>query len=477
MTEERDQDRIPVRPPTIPGFRPEGPRRVMLMTPQMIVIGGALAFLSVLLFVVVLPTSTFGAGPSDNWLPLSDEALAGRSVFLSNGCVYCHSGFSRPQDVFQARLYLYPRASEPGDFYSSSESPNILGSQRTGPDLSQEGGNHPQDWHEAHYANPRFVMPLSIMPQFSFLSDEDVQHLLAFNQSQGGKEAVLRTSAISVGDRLMTLNGGGIAADEAFPNLVAQLRQSGEFVDGGKGSDTSPWGLPWGVVWHMNSFERTYLLTNNPLPITQQNLMRGREVYQARCVGCHGEQGDGKGPAADYLKPGPFDFTDDAALFGPKASDGMMYHRILTAGPGTAMENFGTRLTVDDVWRTVMFLRTIPFGGLDQVPTTDLYQQWTPPQPFINYVDAHPLTDQPPLTVDDPFMAAALWVAPGLREGDDAILVGGQLPMTLWRLRDLIEQEYYQRVEGAYADAQARGDELPPLDELRDMHGVVWHAP
>ena len=47
------------------------------------------------------------------------------------------------------------------------------------------------------------------------------------------------------------------------------------------------------------------------MPVTQQNLLRGKDIYLRRCAGCHGAKGDGKGPAAEFLAPKPFDFTSD----------------------------------------------------------------------------------------------------------------------------------------------------------------------
>ena len=55
-----------------------------------------------------------------------------------------------------------------------TEQPHLLGSERTGPDLSQEGGEHPDDWHVAHYTNPRYVRPESIMPAFEYLGKEKI---------------------------------------------------------------------------------------------------------------------------------------------------------------------------------------------------------------------------------------------------------------------------------------------------------------
>jgi cytochrome c oxidase cbb3-type subunit 2/cytochrome c oxidase cbb3-type subunit I/II len=457
----------------------------MLMTPLMASLGAMLAFFTVVGMVVVLPTTTFEPPQSENWRPLNDQELEGRNVFLDNGCIYCHSGFTRPQDEMASQYYVYSRVSEPGDYTGPGETPNLFGTIRTGPDLSQAGGFHPDDWHEAHYDNPRNTTPISIMPSFSFLDDQQLGALIAFSQSRGGKEALLRYVAQDISKRLMLINMGIYKPEDQFPDLVQELKDKGVYRPDGKPSDESDWGLPWMAVWMMNSFERSYWLTDDPLPLTQENLIRGKQVFQERCVGCHGSTGDGSGPAAAFLAPNAFNFKDKGmtGMNGPFASDGMFYYRILVGGHGTAMENFGTRLSVEDIWRLVLFLRTIQNGSLESkgtVPTVDMWTEWTPPEGMIRYIDAHPIQDSPGVNTasanGDPFASAAHWVAPGMAAGDE-IIIGGKLPMSLAILKDLIKNEYNSRLEQAIKDAQARGDDLPPLDQLRSTEGLVFHSP
>ena len=475
-----NSDRIPAHPPTPQGFFTEEPQRFILMTPLMAAVGGLVAFFAVVLMVVVLPTETYNPPPSDNWLPLSNEAAAGRAIFLSNGCVYCHSGFTRPQDVFNGLFYLYPRVSQPGDYYGVNQSPNVLGTERTGPDLSQEGGNHPDMWHNAHYWNARSVNPLSIMPRFNFLTDKQLNELIAFNQSSGGKDAMLRYAAMTVAQTLMKISAGSLDPAKAFPEYVDQLKKNGKYKANGTPDDKSPSGLAWGDVFDLNTFERSYWLTEDPLPVTQENLLRARQVFEQRCAGCHGAKGLGNGPAAHLLDPTPDDFSDKGMFTSPTDSDGERYHRILTGGRGTAMENFGTRLSVEDIWRLVLFLRTIPNGGFEQpVTTVDTYQAWQAPPEMLAYVQSHPITAKglkPDNNLGDPFLAAAHWIFSGMASGDQ-ILVGGQMPVTLDDVSGLVKSAYMKMVTTAYNDAKNRGESLPPENEIFSMDGVQWSAP
>ncbi len=459
------------------------PFRFILMSPLMCTVGALLVFFAVaVVVVVILPTFSMDPPPSLNWAPYSNQALNGRALYLANGCLYCHSSFSRPQDYFRARYYLYPRVSEPGDYWDGDPSPNIFGTARTGPDLANEAGQHPDDWQTAHYWSPRSTTPFSIMPRFNFYDTNSINMLIAHNQAQGGKEGYLRVAAQEVGKNLMLINMGIYQPEDKFPNLVNELKAKGTYNAGGSPSDKSPWGLPWKAVWMLNSFERGYWLTPAPIPLTQQNLIQAKAVFLQRCWGCHGADGAGDGPAAQFLLPNPFNFQDASSMNGPFASDGDLYYRILVGGKGTAMENFGTRLPVEDVWRLTLFLRTIQNGSMalkETIPTIDMYEQWTTPDGLMNYINAHPINEGPGVIINTetkPFEAAAHWLAAGLAPGDE-VLVGGKLPVTQAVLADLIKQAYFDKISTAYNDALARGDPLPPEAEVMSTESLTFHAP
>jgi cbb3-type cytochrome c oxidase subunit II len=344
--------------PVHPKQWPPHPVKRMVMTPLLVTIGAMLVFCLVVAMVVVLPTTTFEPPPSENWRPMSQLEEQGRTVFLQNGCIYCHSGFTRPQDLLASQYYVYTRVSEPGDFMGEGDSPNTFGTARTGPDLSQSGGFHPDDWHYAHYNNPRFVTPFSVMPRFNFLSESEVAALVAYTQSRGGKLADLR-SQYQQSNKALEMASFNVEA-ATCPN------------------DPCPDGFPAAsAMKNLMLVERGYWFSDNPLPVTTENLLRGRQIFQERCIGCHGSAGDGNGPGADYLMPSPADFTSpDDQCCGSDTSPGAYYWRILRGLPGSAMENFGTRLSVDDIWKVVLFLKTIPNGGLEKLPTPDMYVQW-----------------------------------------------------------------------------------------------------
>lgn len=97
--------------------------------------------------------------------PYTALQLAGRDVYLREGCYGCHSQMIRP---FRAETERYGHYSVPGE--SVYDHPFQWGSKRTGPDLARVGGRYSDDWHKIHLNNPRDVVPESNMPSYPWLA-------------------------------------------------------------------------------------------------------------------------------------------------------------------------------------------------------------------------------------------------------------------------------------------------------------------
>ncbi len=91
--------------------------------------------------------------------------LAGRNIYIREGCYACHSQMIRTLRDEVERYGPYSLAVE-----SKYDHPMLWGSKRTGPDLARIGGKYSDEWHVAHLNNPRAVMPESIMPAYAWLS-------------------------------------------------------------------------------------------------------------------------------------------------------------------------------------------------------------------------------------------------------------------------------------------------------------------
>ena len=442
------------------------PPERMLITPLLAGIGGMIAFLTVVAIVVWLPIHTFDPPPSSDWTPLSSQAVAGRNLFAQNGCYVCHSGYSRPQDVRYQNYFLYPKVSQPGDFYGSDQSPNLLGTERTGPDLSQEGGWHPLDWQRAHFYDPRYMDPLSLMPSMkSLFSDKQVEQLSAFVEERSGKSGLLRYAGQLYAKKVALANQGYPAPYTGFQGAhkpIVKAKEEGVAAPPGQIEE----------VGNLAQIDRGYWLSANALPITEANLNRGKEVFLDRCVGCHGIAGDGKGPGAKFLSPPPADFTDaDDACCGGDTGPGDFYYRILHGWPGTAMENFGDRLSVDDIWRLSMFIKTIPNHTLmkNRVPEPTDYIVWQPPKELVAWLNTNqPLTQNPSFekkAVTDPYLEEALRVYPGLSPTDSYTINDGTTVLSLQNAAAGIRTIYTQLLDRAWADAVGRGEKLPSLSQ------------
>lgn len=101
-----------------------------------------------------------------NLSPLPAVALEGRDIYIREGCNVCHTQMVRALQSETARYGHYSVAGE--DVY---EHPFLWGSKRTGPDLARVGGRYSDDWHRAHLADPRSVVPVSNMPAYPWLFD------------------------------------------------------------------------------------------------------------------------------------------------------------------------------------------------------------------------------------------------------------------------------------------------------------------
>ena len=102
--------------------------------------------------------------PVDGLKPYTALQLAGRDVYLREGCYGCHSQMIRP---FRAETERYGHYSVAGE--SVWDHPFLWGSKRTGPDLARVGGRYSDEWHRAHLYNPRNVVPESKMPAYPWL--------------------------------------------------------------------------------------------------------------------------------------------------------------------------------------------------------------------------------------------------------------------------------------------------------------------
>ncbi|MFO7715595.1 cbb3-type cytochrome c oxidase subunit II [Desulfosarcina sp.] len=282
----------------------------MKMTPIAVVAGVLLLLAAIVFVVILLPYAhTSKTVPSEIFRPRTAEEAAGRKLFIANGCVYCHSQSIRTIDWGLGA----ERIAQAGDYIA--DHPILLGSQRTGPDLSQAGGEHPDDWHVAHFINPRYTRPLSLMPAFRWLGEPKINELTRYVQSLGMKAADRRMQ------RQRFWKAEAIKAYEAGPDA--------------------------NVKWLNEHIPQGWRDIPNPYPTTEAGLARGHKIYQDFCLGCHGPVGDGMGPAQPWIYPPPLNFT---ILKNREVSGGILYYQIMNGITGTAMPYFKRELESEKIW-------------------------------------------------------------------------------------------------------------------------------
>ncbi|MDE2385349.1 MAG: cytochrome-c oxidase, cbb3-type subunit II [Alphaproteobacteria bacterium] len=136
--------------------------------------------------------------------PYTPLELAGRNIYIREGCYLCHSQMIRPFRDEVERYGHYSLAAE-----SMYDHPFQWGSKRTGPDLARVGAKYSNEWHVEHLTNPRSVVPESVMPPYAFLANNE-----------------LDTSSIS--GHLKTLRVVGVPyTDDMIANAEADMKSQG----------------------------------------------------------------------------------------------------------------------------------------------------------------------------------------------------------------------------------------------------------
>jgi len=155
--------------------------------------------------------------PLEGVKPLTALQLAGRDIYLREGCYNCHSQMIRP---FRAETLRYGHYSVAGEFVY--DHPFQWGSKRTGPDLHRVGGKYTDEWHRIHLNNPRDVVPESNMPAYSWLEKSAADHA-----SIGTHMKALRTVGVPYTDAEIAKAAEDVKGKSDMDALVAYLQSMG----------------------------------------------------------------------------------------------------------------------------------------------------------------------------------------------------------------------------------------------------------
>lgn len=190
---------------------------LIILTVLVVSVGG-------LLEIVPLFFQKSTTTPVNGLKPYSAVRLAGRDIYIREGCYNCHSQMIRP---FRAETERYGRYSVAGEFVY--DRPFQWGSKRTGPDLARVGGRYSDEWHRAHLINPRDVVPESNMPAFGWLATTP-----ADAASIGAKMSALRKVGVPYTDEEIAGAGKEVEGKTELDVLIAYLQGMGVEMKGVK---------------------------------------------------------------------------------------------------------------------------------------------------------------------------------------------------------------------------------------------------
>jgi cytochrome c oxidase cbb3-type subunit I/II len=288
-----------------------------------------------------------------DYTPLEE---AGRRVYLAEGCWYCHSQYVRPVTGETRR---WGPVSEAGEY--AYDVPHLFGTRRIGPDLTRVGLKYGDEWHYAHFWNARTLSPESIMAPFGGLFYTPPEPIKIVDDGAGNstldKTPVTQKlfNFDSKEQIKLTPNADGLlfvpmAAQDKFPIIWTPNKEYGGGTVTIAAETKDLQGLvayvqklgmnrgKWRDLFEPQQFE----VTEATLPRSQAWIDYGKEVYERRCMGCHGAKGDGNGLAATFLwKQRPRNFTAGAFKFRsvqkPIPTDGDLLRTITRGVRGTAM--------------------------------------------------------------------------------------------------------------------------------------------
>ncbi len=254
-----------------------------------------LFFVTLTVFVAVLPAlhnQTVNA-PLPSAEPMSEDALQGKALYISHGCVACHTQQVRNVDMdkmWGSRPSMAADYAHIGRTDVWRNTATLMGTERTGPDLTDVGNRQPSmDWNLVHLFNPRIVVKESVMPAYPFLfsykqqvDDGDVVvHLPAEYVPKDGRQVVATKEALQLIAYLQSLKQAPLPESIAALDFLYKREKKDEGSKGEGGAKE----------------------------------LDGQALYMANCQACHQADGMGLPGAFPPLKGSPVVEGDDIELY------------------------------------------------------------------------------------------------------------------------------------------------------------------
>lgn len=279
----------------------------MKMTFRTIFFGGLLVFFAVVIVVVFVPNLLWKPPVTTVAHTYTSQQEIGRKLFYSNGCNYCHTQYVRTEDTgmgveSQGGNYIY-------------DNPMTLGSERTGPDLSYVGRKRSMEWEIQHLKHPRDLSPMSIMPNWYFLSDSDLEAIATYLFSLGDRVAQEQMV-------LPPVTYAGNTDPIAYPANVPAPADTPQGWD----------------AWNASQ------------------LQAGKEIYIKNCQTCHGCAGNGLGSYAGTAIVTPINYKQNPYRNMP---DDQWFWHVSEGVQGTFMPTWKASLTEEQRWLVIRYIQQI----------------------------------------------------------------------------------------------------------------------
>ena len=350
-----------------------------------------------------------------NATPYTELEQRGRDVYLREGCWYCHSQFVRPVTGETRR---WGPVTESGEF--AFDIPHLFGTRRIGPDLMRVGLKYSNEWHFAHFWDPRMLSPDSVMASYRGLFERPTQAVAIVDGSDGNRtleKTPLTETLFDFASKepiRLTPNADGLlfvpmqARGKAPIILTPQEQYKGNTVKIAAETPELQALVAYLQKLGMNRgkwrdlFEPQSLdVMDVTLPRSEEWIAHGKEVYERRCLGCHGANGDGNGPAATFLyNQRPRNFNNAVFKFRlTKESiptDGDLLRTISRGVRGTAMPPWYD-LPINDRLAVIQYIKYVlavdrsdpakPYAFFTEEPPSAPLYIGRPPPPTQQLLD------------------------------------------------------------------------------------------
>lgn len=305
--------------------------------------GSTLVYGGLALLMGVFPgiaLSQVAAGPGV--VALTPIEAEGRDVYIANGCSYCHTQQVRPLPQDQP----FGRPSVRGDF--AYQTPQLLGSERTGPDLANIGARQPSAvWQYIHLYNPRAVVPQSIMPSFDWMFE------IVDTAPQGIDPVVLPAAFVPP-------HGVVVPRREATALLAYLLSLKQPPLPG----DTTGAAAPVGAAPGAGAPQAA--------AVDGYDAAKGEQLYAANCAGCHQASGEGLPAIFPPLKGNGAVNDDDPTTHIHVVLFGLGGATVDGIGYASEMPAFGASLTDADIANIINYERSTWGNHGTPVTTADI---------------------------------------------------------------------------------------------------------